>query len=479
MSKHQKIIVWFRNDLRIHDHEALSKAIENAQSIVPVYIFDPRWFKITDLGFEKTGNLRTQFLLEAVQDLQNNLKKIGSELIIRTGKPEDILPQMAEKLGATAIYTSEEVTDEEIAVDSVIEKRLKAEGISMNFYWMSTLYHLDDLPFDIDKLPDVFTQFRNKTERFAKIRTSYPSPQKLAFTETIDLGQLPSLSELGFEQAESQDRKQALHFVGGETAALARLEHYFWESDSLKSYKITRNEMLGSNYSSKFSAWLALGCISPRKIYEEISRYETERTKNESTYWLIFELIWRDYFRFVAMKFGNKLFFQEGFMNDTRTEWQENRRIFDQWKLGQTGVPLIDANMQELLKTGFMSNRGRQNVASFLTKDLKINWLWGAAWFESQLLDYDVCSNYGNWQYVAGVGNDPRENRYFNIYTQATRYDQAGQYVKHWLPALKNIPAEMVHKVGLLSAQEQSKFGLRIGVDYPKAMINVGKWLKS
>jgi deoxyribodipyrimidine photo-lyase len=461
----QKIIVWFRNDLRIHDHEALFRANQANNSVVPIYVFDPRQFIESPLGFQKTGALRTQFLLEAVQDLRANLQKIGADLIVRIGKPEEILPELAQTMQATALYTSEEVTQEEIDVDTALEKELKKIGVAMRFYWMSTLYHLDDLPFEIAQLPDVFTQFRNKTERSAKLRSSFDTPTDLNFDTSLSPGPMPELSDLGIDTLSQIDPKSVLPFVGGETAALARLNHYLWEADCLKTYKLTRNEMLGADYSSKFSVWLSLGCISPRTIAEAVALYETQRVKNESTYWLIFELIWRDYFRFTALKFGNKLFVKSGFMNTQKHNWKENKRIFEQWRLGQTGFALIDANMQELLYTGFMSNRGRQNI----------NWLWGAAWFESQLIDYDVCSNYGNWQYVAGVGNDPREDRYFNIHTQATRYDANGQYVKHWLPELSQVPASKVHQLNLLTKQEQKQFGLILGVDYPNGMVDLSK----
>jgi deoxyribodipyrimidine photo-lyase len=159
--------------------------------------------------------------------------------------------------------------------------------------------------------------------------------------------------------------------------------------------------------------------------------------------------------------------------------WKHDKVNFDKWVKGETGVPFIDANMRELQQTGFMSNRGRQNVASFLTKDLGIDWTWGAAYFESQLIDYDVCSNWGNWNYLAGVGNDPREDRYFNIGRQADMYDKQGEYVKLWLPELAKVPAEKVHFVGLLSNEEQNKYGVTLGKDYPKPIVNVNKWIKS
>ncbi len=457
-----KILLWFRNDLRIHDNEALTKAIEKTTEVVPAYIFDPRIFKDHELGFPKTGRLRHQFLIESVENLKGNLQKIGLNLIIKTGPPEDILPVLAQEIGADELYTSEEITQEEVDIDSLVEERLKAKGLAVKFFWQSTLYHVDDLPMAIENLPDVFTQFRNKVEKFAKIRPTYVTQQSL-----------PLITK-NFTRQESTCKETSI-FKGGETEALTRLEEYFWQKDLLKSYKETRNGMLGMDYSSKFSPWLANGCISPRFIYEEIKRYEHDRIANDSTYWLIFELIWRDYFRFVAMKFGNKIFYQNGIKNHT-VKWKYNKEIFEKWRTGETGIPLIDANMKELLATGFMSNRGRQNVANFLVKDLKIDWRWGAAWFESQLIDYDVCSNWGNWLYVAGVGNDPRENRYFNILKQATNYDSQGKYVKHWLPELQNVPANKLHSVGLLTQKEQKQFSIQLGVEYPRPIIDVRKW---
>lgn len=468
-----KIILWYRNDLRIQDHEALFKASEKTSEVIPVYIFDPRLFTEHHLGFLKTGELRHQFLIESVQNLRKNLQEIGSNLIVRTGFPEDILPQLAQEIQADEIYTSEEITQEENEVDSLVEERLKTDGRKVKFFWQSTLFHVDDLPMDIQNLPDVFTQFRNKAEKFSKVRSTFKTPKNLIFKELIEVGQIPNLST-----NEGTDWKPTLPiFKGGENEANNRLNDYFWKKDLLKVYKETRNGMLGLDYSSKFSVWLANGCISPRYIYEEIKKYESERTANESTYWLIFELIWRDYFRFVAMKFGNKIFLEKGIMNKS-VNWKHNRNIFEKWRLGETGVPLIDANMKELLATGYMSNRGRQNVASFLVKDLQMDWRWGAAWFESQLIDYDVCSNWGNWLYVAGVGNDPRENRYFNILKQAGNYDPKGDYVKHWLPELSGVPADKIHSVGLLNNEEQKRFSVRLGVDYPNPIVDVRKWNK-
>ncbi|MEA5425813.1 DASH family cryptochrome [Arcicella lustrica] len=461
-----KILLWFRNDLRVHDHEALFKASQKTAQVFPLYVLDPRMFQEMPMGFPKTGNLRTQFLVESLENLRKNLQSIGSNLIIRIGHPEEIIPQLAKELLIDEVFVSEEVTSEETDTDTSVEVTLKKEGIKMKFFWQATLYHLDVLPMEIENLPNIFTQFRNQVEKATKVRSTFPIPKNLNFSNTINIGELPKLDFLKTNQQ---------LYKGGEDEALKRLEEYFWQKDLLKVYKETRNGMLGLDYSSKFSLWLANGCISPKYIYEQVKKYEAERTQNDSTYWLIFELLWRDYFRFVALKYGNKIFFEKG-IQGKEVVWKQHTSIFEKWRLGETGVPLIDANMKELLATGFMSNRGRQNVASFLVKDLQIDWRWGAAWFESQLIDYDVCSNWGNWLYVAGIGNDPRENRYFNILKQAHNYDPKGEYVKFWLPVLADVPAEKVHAVALLTAEEQRKYQVTIGVDYPKAIVDVRKW---
>lgn len=232
-----------------------------------------------------------------------------------------------------------------------------------------------------------------------------------------------------------------MRFLGGETAALSRVTEYFWNKDLLKIYKETRNGMLGPDYSTKFSPWLASGSLSPRFIYEEVKRYEKERLANDSTYWVLFELIWRDYFRFISIKYGNSLFHLGG-PRKVEKRWHQDQKLFETWRNGCTGYPLIDANMKELSASGFMSNRGRQIVCSFLVRDMGIDWRMGAEWFETCLLDYDPCSNYGNWTYGAGVGNDPREDRYFSIPKQAKTYDPDGEHVAFWVPELLPLPKE-------------------------------------
>lgn len=476
----KKIIVWFRNDLRSHDHEALYRAVQTKAQIIPIYCFDPRHFGETRFGFAKTGSFRAQFLLESITDLRNKLRSLGSDLVIRRGSPELIIPELATQIQATDIYFHGEITSEEIKVEAKLIHNLDELGISSKSFWGHTLYHPEDLPFSISSLPELFTSFRKEVEKSCTVNPPFPVPSKIPAITDLELGEIPTLAELGIEPAIADPRamiQSTIKFTGGETAGLERLDYYLWQSNLLATYKETRNGMLGGDYSSKFSPWLAFGCISPRWIYSQIQKYEQERTANDSTYWLIFELLWRDYFRFIGAKHGSKLFKISG-LQKLNLPWTEDWEQFELWQTGQTGFPLIDANMQELAATGFMSNRGRQNVASFLTKNMGINWQMGAEWFESVLIDYDVCSNWGNWNYTAGVGNDARGFRYFNILKQSKDYDPDGKYVKHWLPALKLIPSPKVHTPWQLLEIEQERSQVMIGKDYPNPILDLEQSVK-
>jgi deoxyribodipyrimidine photo-lyase len=328
-------------------------------------------------------------------------------------------------------WASREVASEELEVQAALKERLSRDHVQLRELWGNYLFHLDDLPFDVGRdCPSVFTHFRKAVEKRCPVRDVLPIPDPLrpppalvdsgSRAPTLD-APVPGMADLGLPEAweahplEHEEAQAVLAYRGGEAAALARVQSYFWELDCLKDYKNTRNELLGPNYSSKLAPWLAQGSVSPRFVYSEIQRYEAERVANESTYWLFFELLWRDFFRLSAMFFGNDIFKLGGPQRQPRKyPWVRNTELFEAWRQGKTGYPFIDANMRELAATGFMSNRGRQVVASFLTKDLLIDWRLGAHYFEEMLLDYDVASNYGNWTYVAGVGSDPREDRYFN-----------------------------------------------------------------
>ncbi|KAG5190416.1 cryptochrome DASH, partial [Tribonema minus] len=319
----------------------------------------------------------------------------------------------------------------------------------------------------------VFTHFRKAVESRGAICPALAAPSRLRplppSADGFDNGAIPSFADLKVEPP-VPDARAVLPFQGGESAGLERVKSWIWDQDCLRSYKETRNGMVGGDYSSKFSSWLAFGCLSPRLVYQEIKRYETERVANESTYWLVFELLWRDYFRFAAATHGNKIFFLGGpQVPDSVVNLcaQHPLLLNCSYAQGQTGYPFIDANMRELRATGFMSNRGRQNVASFLVRDMGQDWRLGAEWFEEQLLDYDPCSNWGNWTYAAGVGADPREDRYFNIVKQGKTYDPTAEHARLWCPEVSHLaPALLLDTPARgLTASDSS------GVCYPPPIV--------
>jgi len=492
------IVLWFRNDLRLHDNIIIHEAAQRVQSgiasqVLPVFCFDPRWFHASSWGggLLKTGPFRAQFVLESVLDLKDRLRGIGSDLLIAMGPPEDIIPPLA---AGGCVLAQAEVTSEERGAESAVRRGLKRIGDGrLELHWGSTLYHLDDLPFHtgVRDMPDVFTPFKQKCEMGSTVRRCLPTvahsalplpsvsgmidPAAFAFRpeKVEDLNSIVPEGHPKLVSPRIEAQRAAFIFIGGETAALERLKYYLWDSDLVATYFDIRNGMLGGDYSTKLSPALAHGCISPRKIHEEIRRYESCRTANKSTYWVIFELIWRDYFKFYALKHGNAIFKEHGpagkrLVSSGMESWRHNPELLARWKEGRTGWPLVDANMRELVATGWMSNRGRQNVASFLTLNLGLNWRLGADWFESLLLDHDPASNYGNWVASAGLTGG-RVNK-FNITKQSKDYDGDGEYIRHWCPELSKVPASRIHEPWLMSKSEQQQYGVCIGIDYPQAI---------
>ncbi|WP_165698020.1 DASH family cryptochrome [Flavobacterium nackdongense] len=424
-------IIWFKTDLRVEDNETLLKAIAQSEQIIPVYCFDDSHFETTAYGFKKTGSFRAQFLLDSVEDFDKNLRKLGSGLVILKGKPEVELAKIVQEYKAQKVFAKREVAFEEKQTEKVVQAELFKLRCELETFSTSTLYHAEDLPFSVKDIPDVFTNFRKKIEKESKIRSVFRKPEQINSPEIPQM-KLPTLEDLGLEFSKI-DSRAVMQFKGGETEALKRLNHYFFETKSLSTYKETRNGMIGADYSSKFSAWLALGCVSPRFIYAEVKKYEKRYGANDSTYWLIFELLWRDFFRFMFKKHQTKFFLYSGIKSETINSKSLREKLLWQWVNGVTNSDFINANMRELKQTGFMSNRGRQNVASYFCNELNMDWRLGAAYFEETLIDYDVCSNWGNWAYLAGVGNDPRGHRYFNIEKQANDYDKNRAFRDLWL----------------------------------------------
>ena len=445
-----KGLVWFRNDLRISDNEAIYNAFNENEKVVYFYCLDEFWLGKTNYGFDKIGGYRLKFLLETLENLKSNLIKNGCDLIITIGKTEERLAEIYEKYNFDNLYLQEEITSEELKIESKVITELNKKsadlGKEVNVIknWGITLIPKSEINFSFalntkNTLPDIFTNFRINVEQYSK-------PHSLILSENLNLSAKFQNVEI-FEKdnydwnkiklslesrTKTQSPKSALKFIGGEDQAQKRLKEYYYESNAIWTYKNTRNGLLGQNYSSKFSPFLALGAISAKQIYWELKAYENQYNPNISTYWLYFELLWRDYFKFVAYKYKDSIFKYNGLRNK-KLKVSQDIELAKIWLEGKTKEKFVNANMIELNESGWMSNRGRQNVASYLVHDLGIDWRIGAEYFESLLLDYDVTSNWCNWQYIAGVGNDPRENRKFNIQLQQEKYDKNQKYIKHWL----------------------------------------------
>ncbi|TXE15066.1 DASH family cryptochrome [Seonamhaeicola algicola] len=429
MQQNKTAIVWFTNNLRVQDNEALYQACANYKQVIAVYCFDEELFTKTQFGFKKIEKYRAQFLRESVIDLQKNLQYLNVPFSIYYGCPQQVVTSVCLENKADALFFQKEFTSEENKQIDAVLKNLPKHVTTHSFY-DQFLFHPDDVPFSIRKLPEVFTIFRKKVEKLSEVRSRFSLLPKKETKVSVSESKVPSLKALGFDSFELPVNT-AFPFKGGETAALQRLNDYFFNTKKLAFYKKTRNGLIGTDYSSKFSSWLANGSISAKTIYWKVREFENEFGGNQSTYWMIFELIWRDYFKFIALKHQNKLFKISGLKN-IHYDWKESQAQIDRWINGETQEPFVNANMIELKLTGWMSNRGRQNVASYFAKELLLDWRIGAAYFESMLIDYDVHSNYGNWQYVAGVGNDPRDRK-FNVQLQAERYDGKGAFQRMWL----------------------------------------------
>jgi deoxyribodipyrimidine photo-lyase len=424
-------LVWFRNDLRVADNNSLYAASKNASRLIGVYFIEPNQFHVNAHGFKKTEKFRARFLLESLAQLKEALLKLNIPLFVFFDSAESAMPKLVEQYAIHTIYLQKEWTRDEVRTNNKVQKLLP----DINFIetYDQFLFHPDDIPYPtVEAIPQVFTEFRKKCEKESNVRTcveplSLP-PENVAGLKTEDF----AIQDLGFAPF-ATSTYSAFPFFGGEQNALNRIKHYFFETENLSSYKKTRNGLIGESYSSKLSPWLANGCISARTVYHHIRAYESEICQSEDTYWLIFELIWRDYFKYISLKHGDKIFQING-IQDRAYPWKFNEKAFRDWVNGNTREPFVNANMIELQCTGFMSNRGRQNAASFWAKEWEQDWRIGAQYFESMLIDYDVHSNYGNWMYNAGVGNDPRDRK-FNIQRQADMYDPKGHYQKLWRSA--------------------------------------------
>lgn len=426
-------LVWFDHDYRITDHPALRAATEAGMGVIAITVIHPTELSMHAHGFERMSSRRQQALYQVLQELRTNLATLHIPFFVMIDTYENALTRVQTVVNINKIYASEPRAYLE---DKWIRQLQEKVAIPWSIHPGRALLVRE--PW-LASIPDVFTSFRKELQQKATYRPSVPDANA---TPHLDIAMADDLQKL--------NHHITLSFELGEQAAKQRLHYYLYESNLVNRYKETRNGMLRLDDSSKLSFHLALGTLSATQVHETLRHYEKTVHKNDSTYWLRFELWWREFFHWQAQLNLNIYIKPQAH--------SPNRTFIQAWIEGETGFPLVDAAMKELAETGYMSNRARQNVASFFVHYLKQDWRVGADYFASQLIDYDPSSNYLNWQYVAGVGHDPRDQRIFNVYKQGLQYDPDASYVTTWLPELQGRSAAQIYQYhASLQDQERPK----------------------
>ncbi|MEB3298826.1 MAG: DASH family cryptochrome [Candidatus Sericytochromatia bacterium] len=425
-------LVWYRNDLRTEDHEPLARAVATGWPVATIWVADARLEEQDPLGFVRIGPWRRRFLQECLETLADALARQGHRLHVLRGEPAEILPAILARAGGGRIFACKEPGTEEAAMEIAVERKAQVD-----WAWGKTLIHPDDLPMAPAALPRVYTTFRERVERAWRIRAPLPAPL---------LAGVPAWpGEPGFPEGWTRlaGRMAALPvasggFRGGFGFGQARMERVMEAAGVIDAYVETRNTLMDVDHSSRLSPWLSTGALSPRTVEVALAACERERGGTPSTVAFRRELLWRDFFQYVALQQGRRLFFRAGFRDshglpdEMPGDRERALQAFESWRRGESGEPLVDAAMRELGATGWLSNRARQWAAWYLARRLPVPWTWGARWFSACLVDDDVASNWGNWAYLAGVGNDPRPDRRFDLAWQAERYDPAGAWQRHW-----------------------------------------------
>lgn len=407
-------LFWFRKDLRLEDNPGLV-AMADANSLLCVYFWprDIPWCNTRGLGDQ-----RKRFLLESLRALHDQLRSRGQSLMVFDETPEMRLPQLIRKHRVARIGTD---TAPGVYEAQEVARVSRITGLRVEQHRGNSLFgkHFPDLAQASADLQ--FTPFRHKVENMsvdAPLQEPElpPPPAGLQHTPIPDSNALPH---------------PAFLVRGGSEAGKRRLQTWMFRERAVSTYRDTRNSLEGQFFASNLSPWLATGCLSVREIAEALQNYEQRYGRNESTVHYFSELLWREYFHCRALTDRVRLFRPGGLRGSCTLRCFEPRS-YARWCAGNTDYPLVNALMHQLVATGFMSNRGRQIVASCLVNELKLDWRYGAAFFEKHLIDYEVGSNYGNWQYIAGVGTDPRGGRHFNLQKQTAQYDPQGTFITRW-----------------------------------------------
>ncbi|WP_413561284.1 cryptochrome/photolyase family protein [Bdellovibrio sp. HCB209] len=400
------VLFWFRRDLRLNDNAGLYHALKENSSVLPIFIFDSEILTKLD----DPQDARVTFIYDTVADIKNQLQKLKSDLEVHPGSPLDVIKALIKKHKVTGIYTNNDYEPYARKRDEAVESFAKKNGVFFKSYKDQTLFEKDEILTTQGKPYTVYTPYKNNvlktlTPFYLK---SYPTEKyKKSFAKVASVQKMPTLKSLGFERTEVD------------------LPPLKISPKILKGYAQTRDFPANPEGTSHLGMHLRFGTVSVRELAREGMKY--------SPVWLS-ELIWRDFFMQILWHFPQveKQSFRPEY---DKIAWRKSKKDFDLWSKGMTGYPMVDAGMRELNATGFMHNRVRMVVASFLCKHLLIHWYEGERYFASKLLDYDLAANNGNWQWAAGSGCDAAPYfRVFNPEIQAKKFDPDDEYIKKWVP---------------------------------------------
>jgi deoxyribodipyrimidine photo-lyase len=408
-------LLWLRRDLRVHDHPALEAARQRADHLVPVFCFDDRLLH----GRHASGP-RTQFMLECLADFDRSLRARGSGLVVRRGRPEIEIPKLVSQTDADAVHFSGDVSEFARGRDGRVAEAIGDTAAVHEHPGMFVVDDLDAIRTHNENPYTVFTPFYRAWVN-APRRSVGGAPRRFPpLPPDVDPGTLPTLGELGLRQEVNDPVR------GGEGEARKRLTRFV--AARADDYGEKRNLVADAGV-SRLSPYLHFGCLSPRELEERVHDGAFRR-----------QLCWRDFYAHVLLHFPNNAHSEHQARYRGKIRWSGGQKRFAAWCQGRTGYPLVDAAMRQLKREGWMHNRARLVVGSFLTKDLGIDWRWGERWFMRLLLDGDEASNNGNWQWIASVGVDPQPafRRMFNPARQQARFDPDGEYVRRYVPELRD-----------------------------------------
>lgn len=423
--KYKRVVYWFSHDLRLADNSALQALCKDAEQACFVYVFNQRDFEFNRFLSRGMGQHRYAFIVQCLADLKRQLAHLGHELLVFRGEPKTVLQQLLAQTQADALFHAKPFGyDERTWLTALNSQNPQVAMLSFSQF---TLFDLQS-EWQQASVFSSFSRFRKYIEQSQiAVKLDDKGLPNLAKVKPIAKVSLPSLlPEALLQQASVQSE----YFDGGEGAAQTQLQGYF-RSGAASTYKETRNALDGWLSSTKFSPYLAQGCLSAKQIWQAVKQYEQQVEANDSTYWIRFELLWREYFQWLSIRLGTVLFSFQGVRSTAPLTSFYGERLH-KWQQGETPFPIVNACMKQLNQTGYMSNRGRQLVASCLVNELSLDWRFGAAYMQEKLIDYDVAVNWGNWQYLAGVGVDPRGGRHFNLEKQSQIYDPNRDFITRW-----------------------------------------------